>query len=249
MSKRIATGESFSALKVVGQLVCGPGEAGRSLTKTLDEFERLCDDVIVCFCNATEDEKALVRSYDFRGYDDDREWGRFQPDIKTDLLRRIHKLGADWILALDADETVPSLDRAEIEKITVGRESAFLYVVNLWNDEQHYSKTLSFWNVRLYQADASKGVQFLRKPVHCGNAPPYFYNQSAKRSYVPHILLHRGLMKREDRLRKAERYALYDPRAIHKGREYYDALTADWSGSVYEQTAVLSKLQHYVSTL
>lgn len=236
-------------MKIIGQLVCGPGEADRWLDLTLKEFARLCDDVIVCLCNATNKEKALVESYDFRSYEDNREWGKFQPAIKTDLLRRIHKLKGDAILVLDADETVPSLGRGDLEHLLKTREALQFYVVDLWNDSDHYSRTLSFWNVRAYRSDSSRGVQFLKKPVHCGNAPPYFYTLSAKKTYVPHILLHRGLMLREDRLRKAARYAKYDPNAIHKGREYYDALVAQWSGSEYNQNEVLLKIQNYVNRL
>lgn len=236
-------------MRIIGQLVCGPGEADRWLKDTLEDFKRLCDDVVVCLCNAGPKEKAMVRQYDFRSYEDNREWGKYQPAIKTDLLRRIMQLDPSWILVLDADETVPTLDRKSLEALTEGRESCYLYVVNLWNDPQHYSKTLSFWNVRFYRPLEANGYQFLRKPVHCGNAPPYYYNQPAKRSYVPHILLHKGLMLPEDRARKAERYALYDPGAIHKGREYYDALLAPGGGTVYEQDGVIKRLQEYVAKL
>lgn len=236
-------------MKIIGQLVCGPGEADRYLEETLKEFARLCDDVIVCLCNATAKEKALVRAYDFRSYEDDREWGKFQPAIKTDLLRRIHKLGGDAILVLDADETVPTLRAQDLRELLSTHEALQLYVVDLWNDVCHYSRALSFWNIRAYKIDQSKEIQFLKKPVHCGNAPPYFYSLPAKKTYVPHILLHTGLMRREDRLRKAERYAQYDPQAIHKGREYYDALTADWSGSEYNQEHVLERLRAYCAKL
>lgn len=230
-------------MKIVGQLVCGPNE--KYLEKTLQEFERLCDDVIVATCNATQKEKGLLNKYDFRHYEDNREWGKQQPNIKTDLLRRIHRLGADWILVLDADETVPSLDRPTLEALTKEREACQLYVVDLWNDEQHYMRTLSFWNVRFYKSDASKGTQFLRKPVHCGNAPPYFYTLPAKKTYVPHILLHRGLMEQEARQRKADRYKLYDPTAEHKGQQYYDALVAEGTGTEYNQERILHYLQDY----
>lgn len=236
-------------MKIIGQLVCGPGEADRYLTQTLEEFNRLCDDVVVCFCNAGKKEKELVASYDFRGYDDNREWGTHQYAIKTDLLRRIHLLNADYVLALDADECVPTLDRETLEGLTRNRESLFLYVVNLWNDEGHYRKSLGFWNVRAYKGDATKESQFLKKPVHCGNAPPYFYNQPANRSYVPHILLHRGLMDPNDRARKVERYKIYDPNAIHKGHEYYDALADGAEGSVYNEKDVLNKITAYVESL
>lgn len=237
-------------MKIVGQLVCGPGEARKYLKATLDEFARLCDDVIICLCNATDEEEQLVRSYDFRSYRDNREWGKYQPDIKTALLRKIHALRPDWILVLDADETVPTITRSGLEEIAQGRESAFFYVINLWNDEQHYRKTLGFWNVRFYKSDPSRGVQFLRKPVHCGNAPPYFYSQPARISYVPHILLHAGLMDPQVRAGKKLRYQQYDPNAQHKGQEYYDAIAMEEAtGTVYNQEEVLTRLQTYCKTL
>lgn len=236
-------------MKIVGQLVCGPGEADRYLKDTLEEFKRLCDDVIVCLCNAGPKEKKLVASYDFRAYEDNREWGREQPNIKTDLLRRIHWLDPDWILVLDADETVPTVTRETLEELAKGRESCFFYVVNLWNGTDRYKKTMCFWNVRFYKADPTKGTQFLRKPVHCGNAPPYFYNQPAKKAYVPHILLHKGLMDPNDRVRKHIRYEEFDPKAIHKGRDYYDALLAPYEGSLYNQDEVLQRITSYVASL
>lgn len=237
-------------MKIIGQMVCGPGEADRWLELTLKEFERLCDDVIIATCNAGPKEIQLIEKYDFRHYEDNREWGRFQPDIKTGLLKKILALAPDWVLPLDADESLPTVSRLVLEEIGVqNRDSAFFYVVNLWNDEGHYSKTLSFWNVRFYKADPSKGTQFLRKPVHCGNAPPYFYSIPPKKSYVPHILLHRGLMLPADRLGKVGRYDKYDPNAQHKGREYYDALTLMGTGTEYRQEEVLKKIQSYCDTL
>ena len=35
-------------MRIVGQLVCGQGEADRYLEDTLKEFKRLCDDVVIC---------------------------------------------------------------------------------------------------------------------------------------------------------------------------------------------------------
>lgn len=236
-------------MKIIGQLVCGPGEADKYLEETLKEFARLCDDVIVCLCNAGAAERKLVRRYDFRSYDDNREWGRFQPAIKTDLLRRIHQLKGDGILVLDADETVPTLGREDLRDLLSTHESLQFYVVDLWNDPHHYAKALSFWNVRAYRSDPSRGVQFLKKPVHCGNAPPYFYALPAKQTYVPHILLHKGLMDREDRFARAARYRIYDPDAIHKGRDYYDSLVSEGGGTLYEQDKVLAKIRAFCEKL
>lgn len=236
-------------MKIVGQMVVGPGEADRWLDLSLKEFARLCDDAVVVTCNATEKEKKLIKSYGFWTYEDNREWGRFQPAIKTTLLKRIQGLLPGYILVLDADETVPTLDRNAFEQLASKRTSLNLYVVNLWNDEEHYSRSLSFWNVRGYNPNASPDTQFLRKPLHCGNAPPFYYNQSAKESYVPHILLHRGLMLPDDRRRKIERYRTYDPNAIHKGQQYYDALALDGTGTAYDQKAIIEKLTAEIAKL
>ena len=233
-------------IKIVGQLVCGPNE--KYLEETLQCFTKLCDDVVCATCNATQKEFNLLNKYDIRHYEDNREWGRKQPYVKTDLVRRILQLKPDWIIPLDADETM-RVERVQLESLADGRESAHFYIVNLWNDQQHYSKTLSFWNVRFYKADDTKGVQFLRKPVHCGNAPPYFYCQPVKKTYVPYLVIHKGLMDKQDRLRKAERYAKYDPDCLCKGKEYYDALEADWQGSEFNESEVLTKIQNYVRNL
>lgn len=224
-------------------MVCGPNEP--YLEETLQEFARLCDHAIIATCNATDREKQLINAYGFEQYDDNREWGRSQPDIKTDLLGRILASGAEWILVLDADETLPKTSRADLEAFAVGRESAQFYVVNLWNDPQHYKKSSGFWNVRFYKAMPEVGTQFLRKPVHCGNAPPYFYNQSAKKSYVPRIMLHKGLMDKEKRLAKVARYNTYDPYAQHKGREYYDMLATDTGSAEYVEADVMAKIADY----
>lgn len=236
-------------MKIIGQLVCGPGEAKRYLPETLNEFKRLCDDVVVALCNATPAEKRLVRSYDFRSYEDNREWGKEQPTIKTDLLRRIRQLEPDWIIVLDADETLPTVSRGTFENLSIGRRAMQFYVVNLWNDVSHYNEKLSFWNVRAYQPAAFTSSQFLRRPVHCGNAPPEFYALPARETYVPHLLLHKGLMVPQQRERKVERYNLYDPKAIHKGREYYDALVAREPGDEYTEREVLKKVTQFYDSL
>lgn len=236
-------------MKIVGQMVVGPGEADRYLAESLDEFKRLCDDAVIVTCNATAKEKRMIKKRGFWQYEDNREWGIHQPSIKTDLLKRIMGLQPDWILVLDADETVPTVDRGELENIAQGRESCYFYVVNLWNDPEHYSKALSFWNVRFYKPNSAYGLEFQKKNLHCGNAPPYYYTKSAKESYVPHILLHKGLMDQKARMKKAQRYDKYDPGAVYKGREYYDALLETGDKAAYNQIEVQQKIINYCQTL
>lgn len=231
-------------------MVLGPNE--KYLTKTLNDFKRLCDGVTVVLNNCSEKEKEILDSYGFNYYEDNREWGKEQPNIKTDLLLHIQKEhNPDWILVLDADETVPTIgSKEDLEALTIGREACMLYVTNLWDDENHYKKSASFWNVRFYKNDPSKGTQFLRKPLHCGNAPPYFYTLPAKKVYVPHLLLHRGLMDPADRARKVKRYDQYDPQARYKGREYYELLRMENSPkAAYSEKDVLLKVSDFCDSL
>lgn len=242
-------------MMIIGQLVCGPGEAGRYLKDTLDDLKRLCDDVIVCIASNVPlpAEEALISQYDFRWYYDAREWGKWQPAIKQDLLARIRMLEPDWIIVLDADETLPGLTREGFEKLTDFRRAMQLFVVNLWDDPAHYAPELCFWNVRAYKPGAFSAADslFIHKAVHCGNAPAIFYALPAKETYIPMVLLHSGLMKAAERERKSTRYAQYDPHAIHKGRDYYDALggLARVIIKPYSQELVLQKITQFVNTL
>ena len=237
-------------MKIIGQMVCGPGEADKYLKYSLDTFKRLCDDAFIVTCNAGPKEKKMIKKYDFWQYEDNREWGKYQPFIKTKLLNIILQIKPDWILVLDADESLPTVDRGKLEQLTINRQACFFFIVTLWDDEQHYMRSWPLqWNVRFYKADKNKGTQFLKRPLHCGNAPPYFYNQPARQSYVPHIVLHRGMMTKKDRLEKAKRYDRYDPEAVYKDRQYYDSLLLEGTGTKYNQVEVIEKINNYCKNL
>lgn len=233
-------------MKIVGFLVCGPNEADRYLEETLKDFKRLCDDAVVCLNNAGKKEEELVDKYGFWHYPDNREWGKHQNEIKDALLARVRELNPDWILPLDADETMPGLDRKALEELTANRHALYFYVVNLWNDEDHYARDLSFWNIRFYQNYEAGMSRFQRTPLHCGLAPPYFYKVG---TYVPQMLFHKGLMEKSSRERKVERYNQYDPNAKYKSRLYYDALKVDSTGSSFNPDEVSAKLNDYCANL
>lgn len=232
-------------MKIVGLCVIGKGEADRYLKHTLDTFKRLTDDVVIALNDTDEKTENMVKEYGFWAYRDDREWGKYQPQIKTDLLKKVAKLKPDWVLPLDSDEIFDSsITRERLEGLTHKSRSCYFYVTNLWNDENHYSQDLSFWNIRFFRFLPELGLEYLHKPLHCGLAPPWAYHMG---NYVPHLLIHYGLMKREDRMRKVQRYNQYDPNAKYKGREYYDALESDAAGSEFVEKEVLEKVQREVA--
>ncbi len=232
-------------MRIIGIMICGGGEADRYLERSLKEFKRLCDDALIVTNNGTTKEIELIEQYGYKHYEDNREWGIYQPDIKTDLLTRAGELKPDWIIALDADEVFcPSFTRDGAETLTKTGEIAFNFlVVNLYNDEEHFAHSAGiqrFWNIRFYQYLPEYGLQFLRKSLHCGLAPPIAYKYGW---HAPYYLLHYGLMKKEDRQRKIERYRKYDPNKRFKAGAYYDELGQELPMRKFDGEGLLKKLQ------
>lgn len=129
-------------------------------------------------------------------------------------------MGADWVVANDADEIFDRrLTREGLDELAKTGVGYYFFVVNLIDDEEHWA--WGFWNIRFFKLVPELGLQYLKKPVHCGLAPPYAYKYG---NYAPYILKHYGLMSKESRKKKVERYKKYDPNAQYKDRSYYDFL-------------------------
>lgn len=232
-------------MKVVGMMIVGPGEADRWLDETLTDRTRLVDDMVIATCNATQKEKKLIKKYGFWQYEDNREWGYYQPNIKTDLLARVAKLNPDGVLPSDADEIYDREFTKEAAYGLVGDNilGAQFYIFNLWNDANHFHKGLSFHNLRFFRLDKRLPMYFSKKNVHCGWAPEVYYN---KTTYVPYLVKHYGIMKPEDRTKKLERYSKYDP----KGRnmplfglnEYYEKLKDTSKGAPFNEEEIKNKI-------
>lgn len=236
-------------MRIIGIMVCGVNE--KYLERSLNEFKRLCDDVLIATNNADDNTKETIKRYGFKSYEDNREWGKEQPNIKTDLLTRAgHELTPDWIIALDADEVFcESFTRHEAETLSQREEIAYYFlVVNLYNDEEHFAHSTGiqrFWNIRFYKYLPAYGLQFQRKALHCGLAPPIAYKYGW---HSPFYLLHFGLMLKEDRQRKLERYRKYDPNKIYKPGAYYDELGMELPMRKFDGVGLLAKLKESKET-
>lgn len=224
-------------------MVCGPNE--KYLDKSLNELKRLCDVVIIATNNADQPTKDKITSMGFTQYEDNREWGIYQPDIKTSLLSQFLPLQVDWIVAIDADEVfAPEFTREEAERLANTDEIAYNFlVINLYNDEQHFTHSSGiqrFWNIRFFKFLPEYGLQYLRKSLHCGLAPPVAYKYGW---HAPYYLLHYGLMLPEDRARKAQRYQKYDPSKKFKAGTYYDQLQEELPMYEFDPKGLLGKLR------
>ena len=230
--------------RIIGIGVCGGGEADRYMEATLKEFKRLCDHTIIATCNATQKEKDLIESYGFEQYEDNREWGIDQPNIKTSLLTKAGESNPDWIVALDMDEVfAPEFTREKAVELTEGDEIAWYFlIVNLYNDREHFAHDVGiqrFWNIRFYKYAPEYGLQFQRKNLHCGLGPPIMYKYGW---HAPYYVEHFGLMLPEDRQKKVERYNKYDPTRRFKAGPYYDDLGRELKMRVFDREQLLKKL-------
>lgn len=230
--------------KVIGYGLCGPGEADRYMKETLDCFKRLCDEVIILCNNCDQAELDLIDSYGFKRVLDRREWGTHQWRIKQDFIERDIKQIAnegDVLVCLDMDEVLS--ERCTKEWLMEAPLDAYhVFIVDLWNDPQHFKLESCFWNVRIWKWNGE--TKFKAKPVHCGLAPEWTYHYHR---HAPFLLLHKGLMTKETRERKIKRYQKYDPHAEHLDMKYYDMLKSD-TARPFDENALADQIAEEVAT-
>lgn len=209
-------------MKIVG--ICIVGENEKFFSHTKKCLDELCDEVVY--------------------WKDKREWGKFQPQIKEDALRCAIAKNPDWILTLDADEELITT-RERLEAIAnEGEVSRRFYFLQKWNSEDRMNEKLNFFDVRFYKWIPELGVSFHQYPVHCGMAPKWAYNYAWD---APLVVLHRGLMLKEDRERKVKRYEKYDPKQTFCSPFYYGMLKSDFAGDIYDINDVQRKVEQMVA--
>ena len=138
---------------ILGYGIVGPGESKRYMRKTLEEFQRLCDSTILLGNNITKGERDLIKEFGFKLVEDNREWGVLQWKIKQDFIENyVSKLvnNGDMLVCLDMDEVFCNhLTKHWIESASL--DAYHVFIVDLWNDEQHYKVESCFWNVRIWR--------------------------------------------------------------------------------------------------
>lgn len=231
-------------MKIAGMCIVGSGEADRYLDKTLKEFKRLCDKVIIATNDATQKDKDLISSYGFEQYEDNREWGIHQPHIKADLLAKFIDYKPDWVVALDSDEQFcKEVTRETLEKLASTEEIGWYFmIVNLCGDKNHFAHGAGikrFWNVRFFKFIEGDGMLYQIRRLHCGLSPTL---QIKFGWYAPYYINHYGLMTEADRARKALRYDKYDPNARFIDKRYYDDLRAKLVKIPFNRSKLLAQL-------
>lgn len=213
------------------------------MRETMECFKRLCDEVVILCNNCDQAEIDLIDEYGFKRFNDRREWGSHQWRIKQDFIERDIKQIAnegDVLVCLDMDEVLS--ERCTKEWLLESPLDAYhVFIVDLWNDPQHFKPESCFWNVRIWKWNGE--TKFKAKPVHCGLAPEWTYHYHR---HAPFLLLHKGLMDEETRLRKIKRYEKYDPNAEHLDQKYYDMLRSN-TARPFDETAMADQIAEEVA--
>lgn len=229
---------------ILGYGIAGPNE--KYIEQTLKEFKRLCDKTIILSNNSNQHE--LIKSYGFDIIEDNREWGKQQNIIKQDFLKKvIPQYKPDGCIGLDMDEVIDErFTKENIEDLIEKNVPAgYFHFINLWGDKDHYNPNLSFWNIRYWKYNPKYDLNLIPQPLHCGLFPRTYWTLGIR---LPYIVKHYGLMDKDARMRKVERYAKYDPKAQFKGRQYYDELASDYKGEVFDEHDTILKVAEYVNT-
>lgn len=231
-------------MRIIGQMVVGPGEGDRWLGKCLSEIKKRCDEICVCLNNADEKTKKIVGRNTQFAYEDNREWGKYQPKIKEQLLKCVGLRKPNWILALDADEFLEDrLDRKKLEELARKPNDVayFFWFLDFWNQEGFYREEYLFEDVRFFKF-LPDHPNYRNTPVHCGMAPEFNMRWGTHSEYY---VKHYGLMKKEDRARKYQRYEKYDPKASYLAKWWYEGLKQDNVPLKEEKDFLDQKLQTY----
>lgn len=229
-----------SKVRIIGMAVVGTNEP--YLKATLDNLKDLCDEVVICFNNATQQD--VVAEYGFHTIEDNREWGKTQWLIKENLLKNhVAKLNPDWVIALDADEVFEKrFTREEAEKLaSKGGIGYYFYLANLYGNG--YSKEWSRWNIRMFKFSPEYGLDYQQKPVHCGLAPAVAYHFG---NYAPFLVKHYGLKTKPARDKRIERYKKYDPDAKHLAPSYYAFLASQAKVDKFDEDTLHEEIANEV---
>ncbi len=193
-------------------------EAGRWLRQVLEQMASVCDKIIVLDDHSTDNTPEICRDCGADVFYSDRSyWGTNelrQRKFLWELATSEAKTG-DWILCLDADETMPNIyllpPLLPIIK-DIGCECAAFRLYDMWDEARYRDDDLWSGHKRhwpfcvMYNAD--KEYEWQETPLHCGRFPKNAYERMAQTGIA---ILHWGWSREEDRKAKYERYLKADP--------------------------------------
>lgn len=160
-----------------------------------------------------------------------RESGRsfpdhfFEVDNRRTLLAAAHEHQAEWVLCCDADERHEQTFLEQLHDLTGGSREAFaLRVRDLWDGCDQY-RVDGFWGHKakfvLFPSDAFTDY-YASHALHTRWVPPGI--PCRDENTLDFNLYHLLSLRREDRLRRLEKFKAIDPESKYQPKIGYDYL-------------------------
>ena len=194
-------------------------EQGRWLETVLADMKRVCGKIIVLDDCSTDDTPDICRGYGAEVYYSDRSyWSTNELKQRKFLwyLATREAQDGEWILCLDADETMPlSYYLPALTELANqnGCGAISFPLFDMWDDEHYRDDELWSGHKRAWimcvRYDAKKEYEWHKMKLHCGRFPMNAINRIAS---CPIKIKHWGWARPEDRQEKYERYMRADPK-------------------------------------
>lgn len=213
-------------------------EAGRWLETVLKQMATVCDIIIIVDDCSTDETPEICKKYGEVFYSDRSYWGTNELKQRKFLwhLAVGEAKEGDWILCLDADETIPNIELLP-EKLKQAEQYSCdglgFNLYDMWNpthyrDDELWKAHTRDW-VMCVRFDAKREYVWRNTPLHCGRFP---VNACRRMGQSGMRIQHWGWSRPEDREAKYRRYMEADP----EGK----------NGSLLQYASILDKEPHLV---
>lgn len=217
-----------SAQPLIGVMIVG-NEEGRYLEATIeDAFKRkLIDELIIVLDAPTDATEDICRRYGMRypitiKKHAKRLFGHAENLLRERAIYYALAKNAYGVIPIDADEIFDEDVTREQIYTWLGKGIAWdFYVCHFWQNKEQVRLDGVFGhqkNIRLFRVMRDRAQAFYDKPVHCGSAPIYAYEN---RHPSGHLFKHYGYASEACVKAKIERYGTIDPKGEHESINFY----------------------------
>lgn len=207
---------------IYAQMV-GKNEGSRFLEPVLKRLSEQVDKIIFTDDCSTDDTPNIAAQYAEVFVNEESLFAKHEGQLRAKAWGNLEKFAksGDWVIAIDCDEMLYSLDDLSIKDVL----SKSLYdVVNvrfyhMWNEHQYRVDKLWAPNnsTRIFRFKENGG--FYNRALACGSEPTYVVEWMRQRNYWVDsrlIMQHLGYTHDADKKMKYERYSTIDGGAFHQ---------------------------------